>query len=106
MSIHQLYRNRLQVAAACAILAVLVTILAAVERSAPFMVPAAMFAAVAIGVFRMARESYRFDLGLSGPPEARRLVREAHAWAENGFRTPEEVAAGIPPRSRPPEPRS
>src|SRR5688572_15988010 len=106
MSTHQLYRNRLQVAAACAALAVIVAVTAVAIRDALLAIPAALFAAAAIGTFRLARESYRFDLGQSGPPEVRRLVQEAHAWAENGYRTPEEVATGIPPRSRPSEPRS
>ena len=106
MSIHQLYRNRLQVAVVCALAAAATVVAAVIERSAPLAVPAVMFAAAAVLIYRMARESYRVDLGLSGPPEVRSLVREARAWAENGYRTPEEVATGVPPRSRPPEPHS
>lgn len=115
LSIHVLYRRRMQAAVFCAVFALAACVLAldvtldpASTPGTRFLVwvPAGCLALVAVMIVRLARGSYRFDLGLSGPPEVRALVREAREWEQNGYRTPEEVAAGVPPRSKPPEPRS
>lgn len=101
MTIEKLYRQRLQVAAACAALTV-GTAIAAMCLGRAFLAPAALFAIAAVQCYRLARDSYAFDRGLKGPPAWRALVRDADERAANGYRTPEEIAAGVPPRSEPP----
>lgn len=115
MTIRELYRRRIRAAVCCAVFALAAAVLAidvtldpATASGNRFLVwvPAVLFVVAAVMIVRLARESYRFDLGLSGPPEVRILVDDARTWARNGYRTQEEIAAGVAPRSRPPEPRS
>jgi len=70
-----------------------------------FLLPAAMMAVSAATCLYLARASYRFDLGLTGPPEHRKLVHEAHAWAEGDQPPPEEIAVAVPPDTEPSETR-
>jgi len=105
VNIHRSYRRRMSVVATLGAAAIAIAA-AGIFSDRMFLFPAAMMAVSAATCLFLARSSYRFDLGLTGPPEHRKLVREARAsWAEDDQPPPEEVAAVVPPDTEPSETR-
>ncbi|HTK04840.1 MAG TPA: hypothetical protein VL500_04610 [Candidatus Eisenbacteria bacterium] len=100
MTIQQLFRNRMTIAAVLGIAALAIAA-AGVFSDRIFYLPAAMMGASALLTVHLAWTSYRFDQGKSGPPEWRRIVGEAKAWSENGEQPPKEAATGEPPAQQP-----
>ena len=101
MTIHQLYRGQILSAVGMGVLSLVLGALA-FAADLRLLIPSALFFIAAVMIYKVARYSYRLDLGLAGPPECRALVLKAREWERNGYRTVEEIASGIPPRARPP----
>lgn len=110
MTIHQLYRTRVRYALFLGLFAGIMLLalfgLAYDPRAGIYNIllasPPVVLGVCAVLAFKVARDCYRTDLGEIGPPELRTLVKEAREWEANGYRTPEEIAAGVPPRQHPP----
>lgn len=102
MTVEALYRSRIRVTILFGIVSAGLVAVAVMLHDPWYLGLAILMAVAAFLGLSLARDSYRFDRGLTVPPEWRELVKESDEWAKNGYRTPEEVAAGVPPRSRPP----